>query len=108
MVFGNIGVDDCSIETTCQLLNEDSIEITKQGLDFRFSEEAVEFMKKMYNEALCLFKKSLQIDLQNFTAIWKALNYWIAATLACPVAWKICTKDMAVAIEIVRIIPNQE
>ncbi len=72
MVFGNIGVDDCSIETMCQLLNEDSIEITKQGLDFRFSEEAVEFMKKMYNEALCLFKKSLQIDckiLQQFGSV---------------------------------------
>ncbi|KLT22497.1 transposase [Wolbachia endosymbiont of Armadillidium vulgare str. wVulC] len=27
-----LGVDDCSIETMCQLLNGDSIEITKQGL----------------------------------------------------------------------------
>ncbi|BET28293.1 hypothetical protein wCauATS_14270 [Wolbachia pipientis] len=107
MVFGNIGVDDCSIETMCQLLNEDSIEITKQGLDFRFSEEAVEFMKKMYNEALCLFKKVYRL-IAKFYSNLEALNYWIAATLACPVAWKICTKDMAVAIEIVRIIPNQE
>nr|WP_265035838.1 IS4 family transposase [Wolbachia endosymbiont (group A) of Anomoia purmunda] len=62
MVFGNIGVGDCSIETMCQLLNEDSIEITKQGLDFRFTEEAVEFMKRMYNESLVLFKNSLQVD----------------------------------------------
>lgn len=62
MVLGNIGVDNCSIETMCQLLNEDSIEMTKQGLDFRFTEEAVEFMKRMYNESLMLFKGILQIN----------------------------------------------
>ncbi len=27
MVLGNIGVDNCSVETMCQLLNEDSIDI---------------------------------------------------------------------------------
>jgi len=62
IVFGNIGVDNCSIETMCQLLNEDSIKITKQGLDWRFAEEAVEFMRRMYNESLLIFRNSLQID----------------------------------------------
>ena len=62
IVLGNIGVDNCSIETVCQLLNEDSINITKQGLDFRFTKEAVEFMKRMYNESLTLFKNTLQVD----------------------------------------------
>ncbi|QUI60017.1 MULTISPECIES: IS4 family transposase [unclassified Wolbachia] len=62
IVLGNIGVDNCSIETICQLLNEDSINITKQGLDFRFTKEAVEFMKRMYNESLVLFKNSLKVD----------------------------------------------
>ncbi len=62
IVLGNIGVDNCSIETICQLLNEDSINITKQGLDFRFTKEAVEFMKRMYNESLMLLKNTLQVD----------------------------------------------
>ncbi|MFP3033054.1 MAG: IS4 family transposase [Wolbachia sp.] len=62
IVLGNIRVDNCSIETICQLLNEDSINITKQGLDFRFTKEAVEFMKRMYNESLVLFKNSLKVD----------------------------------------------
>ncbi|MCM1002699.1 IS4 family transposase, partial [Wolbachia pipientis] len=62
IILGNIGVDNCSIETICQLLNEDSVSITKQGLDFRFTKEAVEFMKSMYNESLTLFKSTLQID----------------------------------------------
>ncbi|WP_264336711.1 MULTISPECIES: IS4-like element ISWosp7 family transposase [unclassified Wolbachia] len=62
IVLGNIGIDNCSIETVCQLLNEDSINITKQGLDFRFTKEAVEFMKRMYNESLTLLKNTLQVD----------------------------------------------
>lgn len=62
IVLGNIGVDNCSIETVCQLLNEDSINITKQGLDFRFTKEAVEFMKRMYNESLTLLKNTVQVD----------------------------------------------
>lgn len=45
--MGNIGVENCSIDEMCQLLNEDSVVMTKQGLDFRFTEEAVEFMKRM-------------------------------------------------------------
>ncbi|URG41005.1 IS4 family transposase [Wolbachia endosymbiont of Ostrinia scapulalis] len=72
MVLGNIGVDNCSVETMCQLLNEDSIDITKQGLDFRFTEEAVEFMKRMYNESVILFKNILQVDckiLQQFNSV---------------------------------------
>ncbi|WP_341810567.1 IS4 family transposase [Wolbachia endosymbiont (group A) of Campoletis raptor] len=72
MVLGNIGVDNCSVETMCQLLNEDSIDITKQGLDFRFTEEAVEFMKRMYNESVVLFKNILQVDckiLQQFNSV---------------------------------------
>lgn len=62
LVLGNMGDGNCSIDTMCQILNEGSIEITKQGLDFRFTEAAVNFMKKMFHESLDLFKKSLPID----------------------------------------------
>lgn len=62
IILGNIGVENCSIDEMCQLLNEDSVVMTKQGLDFRFTEEAVEFMKRMYNESLVLFKNSLQVN----------------------------------------------
>jgi hypothetical protein len=46
----------------CQLLSEESVVMTKQGLDFRFTEEAVEFVKRIYNESLVLFKNILQVD----------------------------------------------
>lgn len=62
IILGNIGVENCSIDEMCQLLNEDSVVMTKQGLDFRFTEKAVEFMKRMYNESLVLFKNSLQVN----------------------------------------------
>ncbi|WP_406831650.1 IS4 family transposase [Wolbachia endosymbiont (group A) of Anomoia purmunda] len=51
MVFGNIGVGDCSIETMCQLLNEDSIEITKQGLDYISLPSSMEDMYKGYGSS---------------------------------------------------------
>lgn len=72
IILGNIGVANCSIDTMCQLLNEESVIITKQGLDFRFTKEAVEFMKRMYNESMALFKNTLQIDcriLQQFKSV---------------------------------------
>jgi hypothetical protein len=62
MVLGNMGNGNCSIDGLCQLLNEDAVEITKQGVDFRFTEVAVKFMASMYLEAAKLFKSSLQID----------------------------------------------
>ncbi len=51
MVFGNIGVGDCSIETMCQLLNEDSIETTKQGLDYISLPSSMEDMYKGYGSS---------------------------------------------------------
>lgn len=48
----------------CQLLGEDCIDITKQGLDFRFTKSAVEFMQAMYKESLSLFKTKLQLNCQ--------------------------------------------
>ncbi|KLT22515.1 transposase [Wolbachia endosymbiont of Armadillidium vulgare str. wVulC] len=72
IILRNIGVDNCSVETMCQLLNKDAIDITKQGLDFRFTKEAVEFMKGVYNESLTLFKDTLQINcriLQQFRSV---------------------------------------
>lgn len=64
LILGNIGDGNCSIEGMCQLLWESSIDITKQGLDFRFTESAVEFMQAMYKECLHLFKKALRLDCQ--------------------------------------------
>ncbi len=49
IIWGNIGIENCSIDAMRQLLNEESVVMTKQGLDFRFTKEAVEFMKRMYN-----------------------------------------------------------
>ena len=44
---GNMGNANCSVDEVCQLLAEDSVEITKQGLDFRFTPEAVKFMDQL-------------------------------------------------------------
>ena len=56
LVMGNIADTGCSIEGMCQLLNEDSITISKQGLDYRFNESAVNFMKAVYEECLGFFR----------------------------------------------------
>lgn len=72
IIWGNIGIENCSIDAMRQLLNEESVVMTKQGLDFRFTKEAVEFMKRMYNESMALFKNILQIDcriLQQFKGV---------------------------------------
>lgn len=72
MVLGNLGDTNCSIDGFCQLLREDSIEITKQGLDFRFTDTAVLFMKEMFQESLNLFKNKLPLDcqiLKNFKSV---------------------------------------
>ena len=42
-----MGNANCSVDEVCQLLAEDSVEITKQGLDFRFTPEAVKFMDQL-------------------------------------------------------------
>lgn len=62
MVLGNLGNASCSIDGFCQFLYETSIEITKQGLNFRFTSSAVKFMEKMFYEALSVFKDGLQLE----------------------------------------------
>ncbi len=52
MILGNLGNTNCSIDGFRQFLYETSVEITKQGLNFRFTSSAVEFMEKMFYEAL--------------------------------------------------------
>jgi hypothetical protein len=72
MILGNITDGNCSIEGMCQLLWENSICITKQGLDFRFTESAVEFMHAMYGECMSLFKTALPLDckiLEQFSSV---------------------------------------
>jgi len=46
--------------------------ITKQGLDFKFTNSAVQFMENMFQESLNLFKNKLPIDckiLKNFKSV---------------------------------------
>ena len=70
--MGNLEDGKSSIENICQILQEDKISITKQGLEFRFTEEAAEYMKLMYNEAFIVFKNEIKIEcelLKKFTGI---------------------------------------
>ncbi len=61
MVFGNIRDVNSSIDAMRQLLYTDSIDISKQGLDFIFTQAAVDFMESMYKKTLSMFKSKLQI-----------------------------------------------
>ena len=57
--MGNLEDGKSSIENICQILQEDKVSITKQGLEFRFTEEAAEYMKLMYNEALLEYNDAM-------------------------------------------------
>ncbi len=58
--MGNLEDGKSSIENICQILQEDKVSITKQGLEFRFTEEAAEYMKLMYKEEFTVFKNELK------------------------------------------------
>ena len=62
MILGGIEGGDNSIESTCQMLYEENIKITKQGLEFRFTKEAVALMEGMFEEGLEVFKSNLRIE----------------------------------------------
>ncbi|WP_341786757.1 hypothetical protein [Rickettsia endosymbiont of Cantharis rufa] len=78
LVLGNLSDADCNIERMCQLLHEESVIISKQGLDFRFSNSAVDFMRSMY-EKISVY---LQIVLSLIAGYYRnliTLSYLIAA-----------------------------
>jgi len=47
------------IESLCHLLDEESVEMTKQGFHCRFTQEAALFMRAMYEESLRIFENRL-------------------------------------------------
>lgn len=63
MIIGNLG-QECSLEGICALFCQEDIEITKQGLDLRFTRESVAFMENLYGEALNMMEESLSINCQ--------------------------------------------
>ena len=62
MVIGNLG-QESSLEGICVFCQED-VEITKQGLDLRFTQKSVEFMEHLSGEALGMMEESLSINCQ--------------------------------------------
>ena len=62
MVLGNLEDGRSSIENICQILYQDEIEITKQGLEFRFTEEAKEYMRSMWIEGFESLKNTMKIE----------------------------------------------
>jgi hypothetical protein len=72
LIFGHLSQTHCSTDGLRKFLLEDDIDITKQGLEFRFTSPAVEFMQNMYAEALDLFQNKLPLDcaiLQKFKSV---------------------------------------
>ncbi len=61
MIIGNLG-REYSLEEICGLFSQEDISITKQGLDFRFTKESVEFMENLHREALGMMENSLSIN----------------------------------------------
>ena len=55
IVFGNMSDSNCSLDGMRNFLSEETIDISAQGLDFRFTEVAVKFMQSMYEQCLKLF-----------------------------------------------------
>jgi hypothetical protein len=61
MIIGNLG-QESSLEGICTLFYQEDITMTKQGLDLRFTKEAVEFMEALYRESLGIMQESLSIN----------------------------------------------
>lgn len=61
MIIGNLG-QECSLEGICALFCQENIEITKQGIDLRFTKESVKFMENLYRETLGMMEESLSIN----------------------------------------------
>jgi hypothetical protein len=49
LIIGNMGRES-SLEGMCELFSQDEITLTKQGIDFRFTQEGVNFMRALYEE----------------------------------------------------------
>ena len=93
LVLGNMGNVTCSIDSMCQLLNEDSVEITRQGLHFRFTATAVKFMERMYLESLDLLQNKLQLGcqiLQQFKTVKLLDSTYIALSNSMEDQYKGC------------------
>lgn len=50
-----------SLEAISTLFYQQGIHITKQGVDYRFTKEAVELMTSLYQQALHMMEESLSI-----------------------------------------------
>ena len=62
MVFSNLSDACVSIDRIRQWLGDSAIQITKQGLDFRFTESAVEFWESMFTKSRELFHLKAPIN----------------------------------------------
>lgn len=61
MILGNMGKES-SLEGMCELFSQEKVGLTKQGLDLRFTQDSVNFMKALYEEALGMMKQGLGIN----------------------------------------------
>ena len=52
---------ESSLEGMCELFSQDEIALTKQGIDFRFTQDGVNFMRALYEESLNLIQAKEQI-----------------------------------------------
>ena len=63
LIIGSMScLNNYSLDRIRQILYEDSIEISKQALDFRCTEDAVKFMKTMYEKSFELLQNELRLD----------------------------------------------
>lgn len=61
MIIGNMG-QESSLESMCELFSQEKIELTKQGLDLRFTQDSVNFMKALYEEALGMMEQNVGVN----------------------------------------------
>ena len=82
MIIGHIG-QESSLEGICGLFSQDDIEITKQGLDLRFTADSVKFMKALYLEGLSLMERSFQMNCEVLT-LFKSVKLLDSTYISLP------------------------
>ena len=68
----------------CEFFSHEKIKLTKQGLDLRFTQDSVNFMKALYPEAFVMIEEERQITWQNLINIFlqEEINtYWRGRSL---------------------------
>jgi hypothetical protein len=107
MIFGHLEGGKCTIENLCEILQQEEINITKQGIDFRFNKAAVKLLETMYHEALQLFKNTLTINC-NILECFNSVKLLDSSYISLPPVWRRITKAIHRITQVKHLKQNQD